>query len=529
MLVLFYICLFVFIYALGLFYTTVDYDFWARLIVGKTYFQTGEVLKSDFLSYTPTHPWYDHEWGSSLLFYFVQDNFGDVGLFLLKAILTFATFVLIIEVIKLRHKTRVCPCDKGKEKTLYLSFLFFFFAIHAVSNIIFMQVRCQVLTFFFFALWLYVLERIRINGENRLFWILPATMLVWANSHGGCFAGLGLLGLYIAGEFLNKKPIKKYVITFLICTLVLFINPYGIGYVQYLVMATTMKRPSITEWQGTFSQGYFYKFVKFKLYLIIILIIVGINFIKSFLGQKFWNKEFIKNWWHNCDKTKLLIILTMTFLGLKAVRFQAFFIFSACAFLYCDFYNVFNKRLPKAWNTAKDLFLLAAVLIWAYSMTISTKLISDVNYITYPTAEIDFIKTNGLKGNLISAFHHGSYAMYKLYPDVHLYMDGRYEETYIEDLIENLGNIEEGRITKDETSWDRAIEKYYPDMIIVNKKVPISTEIEKSKNWQILVHSEAYALYGRAGKYDVKKLKQITVKSQHEFDLKKFETNIDWH
>jgi hypothetical protein len=52
MVVVFYICLFVFIYASGLIYTTVDYEFWARLIVGKTYFQTGEVLKNDFLSYT---------------------------------------------------------------------------------------------------------------------------------------------------------------------------------------------------------------------------------------------------------------------------------------------------------------------------------------------------------------------------------------------------------------------------------------------------------------------------------------------
>ncbi len=529
MVVLFYICLFLFIFASGLIYTTVDYDFWARLIVGKTYFQTGEILKNDFLSYTPTHPWYDHEWGSSLLFYFVQDHFGDIGLFLLKTILIFLTFVLIIEVIKLRYKKCTCSADKEKEKTLYLSFLFFFFAIHAVNNIIFMQVRCQSLTFFFFALWLYVLERVRLNNENRLLWILPATMLVWSNSHGGCFAGLGLLGLYIAGEFLSKKPIKKYIITFAICTLVLFINPYGIGYVQYLVMATTMKRPAITEWQATFSSGYFYKFVKFKLYLTIILITVGINFIKNFLGQRFWDKEFLKSWWRNCDKTKLLIILIMTLLSLKAVRFQSFFVFSACAFLYCDFYNVFNKKLPKAWDIAKDLFFFAAVLIWTYSMTASTKLMSDVNYLTYPTAEIDFIKANNLKGNLISAFHHGSYAMYKLYPNVHLYMDGRYEETYIENLIENLGNIEQGQITKDETSWTRAIEKYYPDMIIVSKRTPISTSIKFSKDWQLLMHSEAYALYGRAGKYNTKKLKQIVVKSQHEFDLKKFDTNIDWH
>lgn len=53
----------------------VDYDFFARLIVGKTYFQTGDILKYDFLSYSKTHPWYDHEWGASLIFYFVTRPF----------------------------------------------------------------------------------------------------------------------------------------------------------------------------------------------------------------------------------------------------------------------------------------------------------------------------------------------------------------------------------------------------------------------------------------------------------------------
>jgi hypothetical protein len=65
-------------------------------------------------------------------------------------------------------------------------------------------------------------------------------------------------------------------------------------------------------------------------------------------------------------------------------------------------------------------------------------------------------------------------------------------------------------------------------MIIVNKNNPISETIKTSKDWEILMHSEAYALYGRAGKYDAKKLKQIVVKSQQEFDLKKFETSVNW-
>ena len=78
-------------------------------------------------------------------------------------------------------------------------------------------------------------------------------MLVWANMHGGCAAGIGLLVLYITGEFLNKKPVKNYIITLIFTLLALFINPYGIPYLEFLIKALTLKREFITEWQSSLS------------------------------------------------------------------------------------------------------------------------------------------------------------------------------------------------------------------------------------------------------------------------------------
>ena len=104
MLQIFYTTLFLFIFGLGLYIRNIDNDFFARLIVGKTYFQTASLLNWDFLSYTPTHRFIDHEWGSSLIFYFLQSNFGDRGLLIFKAIIYFATFFLLTKVIFLHNK-----------------------------------------------------------------------------------------------------------------------------------------------------------------------------------------------------------------------------------------------------------------------------------------------------------------------------------------------------------------------------------------------------------------------------------------
>ena len=89
---LFLICLSFAAHALGY-----DYDLWARLIVGQSVFETGHVLTRDFLSYTPTHEWIDHEWGASVIIYAFQHWFGAAGIIWLQTILTFFLLCLVGE------------------------------------------------------------------------------------------------------------------------------------------------------------------------------------------------------------------------------------------------------------------------------------------------------------------------------------------------------------------------------------------------------------------------------------------------
>ena len=114
---IFYLTLFLFLALFGAIDNGIDYDFWARLIVGKSFFQTGTLFNQDFYSYGTTHEFIDHEWGSSLIFYLLQNNFGDIGLYIFKTLMLFATFFVITKIIKLEKK----------DTTFH--FLFFYFAI----------------------------------------------------------------------------------------------------------------------------------------------------------------------------------------------------------------------------------------------------------------------------------------------------------------------------------------------------------------------------------------------------------------
>ena len=70
----------------------IDYDFWARMIVGKSFFETETLFNNDFYSFGKTHEFIDHEWGSSLIFYLIQNYSGDAGLFFFKSLIIFLTF-----------------------------------------------------------------------------------------------------------------------------------------------------------------------------------------------------------------------------------------------------------------------------------------------------------------------------------------------------------------------------------------------------------------------------------------------------
>ena len=82
--------------------TNYDFDLWARFIAGMAIVQTGQILKYDFLSYTPTHPWYDHEWGASVIFYLFQHYLGTTGLIVLQCLLFFGVMFMLSKTIKLR-------------------------------------------------------------------------------------------------------------------------------------------------------------------------------------------------------------------------------------------------------------------------------------------------------------------------------------------------------------------------------------------------------------------------------------------
>lgn len=498
--------LFLFLALFGAIDNTIDYDFWARLIVGKSFFQTGTLFNQDFYSYGTTHEFIDHEWGSSLIFYLLQDNFKDIGLYIFKILMLFSTFFVITKIIKL------------EKKEITLNFLFFYFAIQTISVIIFSTIRCQIFSFFFFALYLYILNRIRKTKEYRLFWCLPVLNIIWANLHGGFIIGLALIFIFALGEFLNnpeKNLWKLYFYTFLIASITTLINPYGIKYIKFIFDAFTLNREYIMEWHSAFFtpelRGAHFKFI---LYFICTYSLFIYAIIKGIIKCGF-KKYFIK-----IDKTKWLLILFASLVAIKALRCHTFFIFTILALCYCDFYNIFNKHLPEILDKIKAHLLLYLIFLSCFCRIYEFGFLYNAKEDIYPIYAVEFLKANKIKGNVLTNFHTGSYLAYKLYPNNYVFMDGRYEETYDVDLINQMAKIFLA------IKYKNVLEKYHTDIIIIENSYPLKTALNFDKNWFKAWQDEKFSLY-LSEKYKNKKLIQ-PIKDKKYYSITKFETSIDW-
>lgn len=509
--IIFYLIFFLFVLACCTIAGGYDYDLWARLIAGMGVVQGGHVLKQDFLSYTPTHIWYDHEWGSGVIFYIVQHFFPAAGLVILNAILIFILFFIITKIIKLR----------GLKVTSAYNFVFYIFAFLALSINVVAPVRCQMFSFVLFALFLYILELAR-KGENRALWTLPFVMIIWNNLHGGCISGIGLIFLYALGEFLNKKEFKKYIFVLVPTILVLVINPWGFSYLNFLLDAVTMKRPNIMEWWGLFHKIHRNNFLIFKLFSSIMILTYLASFFKNFSYKTF-------------DKTKFLILGITLWQAIIHIKMIPFFIISASCFLYNDFYTLLDSqaktikeklKIPADFFgekfTAKKEFAIYSLIVICSVVTINTNSFGPVlKNDKFAYKEIEFLKINNIKGNLFLNFGQGSYASYKLYPDIKIFMDGRYEEVYYDYMLPIMSEFYYSKVDK-----TQLMKRFPPDIMIIEKFYPVYKNLLGHKDWKLAYEGKFFGVFLK--KKDLKKDYKLPSKDINHYKKTLFDTNISF-
>jgi hypothetical protein len=468
---LFYCSLLTVVFILTFLTHSPDYDLWARLAVGSIFFQTGSVPRHDIFSYVPTKAqWIDHEWGASVVFYAAAKFLGVWGIFLLKAVIIFLVLLLIVKTIKIQKNTS--PVGIVFIMLLGLSL---FPGVGAV-------IRCQMFTYLFFALWLYQLECIRRNNNKNL-WIFPVTMLFWVNMHGGFITGIGLIVIYAVGELLNRKNPVRYLIILGMILPITLVNPYGVEFWKYIIEASLMPRPTVTEWHPIRLDGPNQMIMGFQIhYLIGFFIFIVITFVA--IGRQIIKKE-------QPDWTKYLLTIVLLYLGWSHQRHVIFFVIAMAAFFYNQYIELlgfvktsFGKILKlksNKWWTAINQnvgYVLLIILLFRLLPLLQYDIL--LNPKQYPFGSFEFIKQNKLTGNLATTFVWSCYAFWKLYPQCKVLVDGRYEEVYTNAVFDDAIQL-----SFKSGTWDEVVRKYSTEILVLPKQLFQPADLQKLPGWDL--------------------------------------------
>jgi hypothetical protein len=446
----------------------VDLDLWGQLAMGRETFARGWPLAEDPFSYVPTvKPVIYHEWLTGLSFYLMLEHLGPWSFQALRVVLGLSTLAL----------AALAGRRMGGSP---LSIGVILFAVLPTAQQGYSAVRAHLFTFFFFALFILLLEEAE-RGRRRLLWLLPLIGVAWANLHGGFVAGVGLIFLYIVSHLLAGKMPWALMMAWVATILASLLNPYGVHYWAYLARALPMPRPYVDEWWPVPLD--LSSFLGFKALVVLAALTVLAT------PRRHW--------------PGLVVLAVTAAMGFRHMRHIPFFVIAAAAYLSPPLTPLL-ERLKDALRARVAARVVPAILMVLVLGGLDVAAVHQlrraswrltVPATTYPVGAVDFIRINRLHGNLATPFNWGEYALWKLYPRVRVSLDGRYETVYPEAVTADGARLVFGL-----PGWWRMLDEYPTDMVLVDKTFEMAQVMRQASNWTKVYEDAVSAVYLPAAK-----------------------------
>ncbi len=195
-----------------------------HLVTGRYILETGTIPAGDLFSFTAAgHEWINYCWlfevASAILV-----RWGGLPLFATTCMLVYAFLPVLVFRRSLRIGAGIVPA-LGATMLAYLVLI-----SHSLA-------RPHIVTYLFFALALERLEDFQDGRRSaRALWSLPLLALVWANMHGGFFAGFVLTGIFagvasVAALTSPDREVGRHALVFAgvlgAMVLATLVNPWG--------------------------------------------------------------------------------------------------------------------------------------------------------------------------------------------------------------------------------------------------------------------------------------------------------------
>jgi hypothetical protein len=439
----------------------VDPDLWWHLRTGQWIMETGHIPHSDPFSFTRAgSPWVAHEWLSEVAFYEIWKHSGAAGLIIFSAIVTTIGFVLLY----LR--------SPGKPQWAAVAVLLGALAAAPVWG-----VRPQMFTFALASLLLWLLDR----GQEQprlLIWI-PPLFLLWLNLHAG-FAlgpvllvafGAGLVWEVAAGDTTWQETrlyLLRIVLVLTACLALVPLNPSGVQLYRYPldVLRSAAMRSFIIEWSPP-------DFHQLR-YLPVLLILLALLWALASSRSR--------------PKARVLVPLLLTFVAaLDAVRHIPLLVLLAVPVIAAAFPGASSSEqflLARPVSSIHRfrlvfggtvLMLLAGFALTRWVSLVRNQVRAEAEL--FPTQAVEFLRSHKFPSRLFVYYDWGGYAIWKLYPDYRVFVDGR-ADLYGDDLLHQFQEAAQLR-----AGWEQVLDRGGVQAVLVPSSGALAQGLLLDAGW----------------------------------------------
>jgi Ca2+/Na+ antiporter len=472
---------------------------------GQLILSTHHIPRTDpFSSSISGQPWFAWEWLYDMIVGWLDQAAGLNGVVLFTAILIAATFSWMFRLLVRRNTN------------LLVALLLLLLASSA--SMIHFFARPHVVTWLFCVLWLWILARYEqsrgaprqnVQQSRRLLLLLPVSMLMWVNVHGGFLLGFVLLAIYWVSamwqsfrradnhfnELLEKlragKRARELSEVALLSAAATFINPYGwkLHIHVYRYLSNRFLMDHIDEFQSPNFHGVAQKC--FALLLLLTLLALATN-----------KEESKKN-----RPTEVLLILFAAYSGLYAARnipVSSLLLIWAVAPQLSRGLSSMSERFTSKTANPRDkltesflhrmqlidsslrghLWAIAAVAIATWialhggKAAGSSLMNAHFDARRFPVSAVDYITEHRISGPIFAPDSWGGYLIYRLYPQTKVVIDDRhdfYGEAFLKSYLKTI-HVEPG--------WREFLLAHHPGCILVPKDSALANILLETPQWQ---------------------------------------------
>ncbi|MDX2113417.1 MAG: hypothetical protein SFW63_06775 [Alphaproteobacteria bacterium] len=416
-----------------------------HLAAGDLIRESGAIPLTDPWSFTAgDYRWLNVAWLWDIGLSLVHEHWGWHGAMMINSIIVALILALTYANCVIRSKSGIA--------SLLAVCLFFV--------LLTMYLRPLQITHLMIAFWALILG-LWARGECRNHWLalLPVSMVLWVNCHGGFILGFLLLAAYGIHTLAtrNIQRIAMFSAICLLCLIAIFINPYGTEIIE------TVRRPLFTvandyimEWQAITVT--LHNLMTLLFVVLFVILVPGRP--SSALPAERW-------------LAYLMLIYALT--TIRAL--PAFAILAApwLAFRLADYLKEQKAPSPlalairsRAQSISNARNALAAALCSCVLATLL--LVGKPGQQLFPmeaswprmAEEIAYLETHHPTGRFINEFVLGGYLAYETRGRIPVFVDPRTETAFPAQVMEDYFRFDDGK-----QGWEEMLERYDVDGIIV--------------------------------------------------------------